>query len=75
MKNLSQVFNKEVESVLRYVKSKSSTYGEAKQLIKDLDWGSRDSLKSLVAQEVSRRLQEEIDKLPIQKQRMSQVKT
>lgn len=67
MKNLSQALNKEVESVLRYVKSKSSTYGEARKLISELDWGSRDRLKSLVAQEVSRRLQEEIDKLPIQK--------
>lgn len=71
MKNLSQALNetlnKEIEYLIQYAKSKSSTYGEVRKLIRELDWNSRDRMTSFVAQEANKRLQEEIDELPILK--------
>jgi hypothetical protein len=67
VEEIRKILNQEVVRTISEVKSKSTTYGEARKIIEDLDWGSKDELKTLVARMAHKRLQAEMDELPIQK--------
>lgn len=69
MQKLLKVFERETEKLLTEIKSKSKTYGEAKKLIQEMAWDRSSPLKSFVISEVERKLQAEMNKIPIQKER------
>jgi hypothetical protein len=59
--SLEKAFNSEVEKLLIEVKEKSSTYEEAKELLKKMEWNRIPRLKQIVISEASDRLNEEMN--------------
>jgi len=66
--SFKQMLDIEINKVLEFVKSKSSTFGEAKKLLSDLDYEAKEKHQAFIVSEAKRILNEEIDKTIIKKE-------